>query len=40
MLDSKNDTQSLSSPNVDNSSPTKSTNKDLETFDIEDDVPF
>ncbi len=40
MLDSKSDNQILNSPNVDNSSTTKSTEKNLETFDIEDDVPF
>ena len=40
MLDSRGENQQVSSPNVENSSTTKSNDNNLETFDIEDDVPF
>ena len=40
MLDSKNDSPALNSPNVENSTNKKSNNLPPETFDIEDDVPF
>ena len=40
MLDSKNDSPALNSPNVENSTNNKSNNSPSETFDIEDDVPF
>ena len=40
MLDSKNDSPALNSPNVENSTNNKSNNSLSEAFDIEDDVPF
>tara|TARA_X000000950_G_scaffold197760_1_gene238217 strand:- start:299 stop:757 length:459 start_codon:yes stop_codon:yes gene_type:complete len=40
MLDSKNDSPALNSPNVENSTNNKSNSLPSEAFDIEDDVPF
>ena len=40
MLDNKNDNQAISSPNIENSTPSETNDNSLNSFDIEDEVPF
>ncbi len=40
MLDSKNDNQAITSPNIENSTPSEPNDNSFNNFDIEDEVPF
>ena len=40
MLDNKNDNQAITSPNIENSTPSEPSDNSFNNFDIEDEVPF